>query len=117
MLRMIILVKFARPFPRLNHMELTLHRDFSEIPASAWNELAEEGISDTPFARHEYLSQWWRTKGGGEWDEGELILISASEEGRLLGVAPLFSGRHDGREAILLVGSIEISDYLDLIVR
>lgn len=55
--------------------------------------------------------------GGGEWSEGELILISARESGRLIGIAPLFKSRHEGREALLLIGSIEISDYLDLIVR
>jgi CelD/BcsL family acetyltransferase involved in cellulose biosynthesis len=98
-------------------MELTLHRGFSGIPASEWNELAQAGISDTPFARHEYLSQWWSTMGGGEWNEAELILVSASEGGKLVGIAPLFHSSHEGREALLLVGSIEISDYLDLIVR
>lgn len=98
-------------------MKLTLHRDFSEIPAAAWNDLAAAGISDTPFARHEYLSQWWSTKGGGEWNEAELILISGSDSGKLIGIAPLFKAVHDGREALLLVGSIEISDYLDLIIR
>lgn len=98
-------------------MELTLHRDFSEFPADAWNELAQAGISNTPFARHEYLSQWWKTRGGGEWSEAELVLVSASEAGRLVGLAPLFAAEHDGRESLLLVGSIEISDYLDLIVR
>lgn len=98
-------------------MELRIHKDFSEIPAAAWNDLAAAGISDTPFARHEYLSQWWDTKGGGEWDQAELLLISASEGEQLVGIAPLFKAVHDGREALLLVGSIEISDYLDLIVR
>ena len=98
-------------------MEYTLHKDFSEIPASAWNELAEAGISDTPFARHEMLSEWWNTRGGGEWQDARLVLISASENGRLIGIAPLFEAEYDGRTALLLVGSIEVSDYLDLIVR
>jgi CelD/BcsL family acetyltransferase involved in cellulose biosynthesis len=98
-------------------MEYTLHRDFSEIPASAWNELAEAGISDTPFARYEMLNEWWKTLGGGEWQDGKLVLISASENGRLIGIAPLFLTEYDGRKALLLVGSIEVSDYLDLIVR
>lgn len=98
-------------------MEYTLHKDFSEIPAEAWNELAEAGISDTPFARHEMLSGWWKTLGGGEWQGAELLLISASESGRLIGIAPLFKAEYDGRPALLLVGSIEVSDYLDLIVR
>src|SRR5512143_3637890 len=98
-------------------MEYISHRDLSEIPASAWNQLAEAGISDTPFARHEMLSEWWKTLGGGEWQEAELALISASENGKLIGIAPLFKAEHDRRTALLLVGSIEVSDYLDLIVR
>ena len=98
-------------------MEFTLHKDFSEIPASAWNVLAEAGITDTPFARHEYLSQWWKTLGGGEWGQAELVLVSAAEHGKLIGIAPLFKAEHEGRPALLLVGSIEITDYLDLIVR
>jgi CelD/BcsL family acetyltransferase involved in cellulose biosynthesis len=98
-------------------MEFRLHQGFSEIDPAAWNELASTGISDTPFARHEYLQQWWRTLGGAEWSEASLILISGWDSGRLVGLAPLFKAKHDGRDAILLVGSIEISDYLDLIVR
>src|SRR5512138_1412825 len=98
-------------------MEYTLHKDFSEIPAAAWNELAEAGISDTPFARHEMLSEWWKTLGGGEWPQAELVLVSASENGNLIGIAPLFKAEYEGRAALLLVGSIEVSDYLDLIVR
>src|SRR5512135_698483 len=98
-------------------MEYILHKDFSEIPAEAWNELAEAGISDTPFARHEMLSGWWNTLGGGEWRDAKLLLVSASENGRLIGIAPLFKAEYDGRPALLLVGSIEVSDYLDLIVR
>lgn len=98
-------------------MEYTLHKDFSEIPASAWNELAEAGISDTPFARYEMLSTWWSTLGGGEWQDARLVLISASENSQLIGIAPLFQAEYEGRPALLLVGSIEVSDYLDLIVR
>lgn len=98
-------------------MEFTLHQDFSEIPAPAWNALVEAGITDVPFLRHEYLSGWWKTLGGGEWKDVQLVLVSASEAGNLIGIAPLFKADHDGRPALLLVGSIEISDYLDLIVR
>ena len=55
--------------------------------------------------------------GGGEWKQAELVLVSASENGKLIGIAPLFKTEYDGRSALLLIGSIEISDYLDLIVR
>jgi len=98
-------------------MEFTLHKNFSEINAREWNALVEVSITDTPFLRHEYLSEWWQTLGGGEWKQAELVLISASENGNLIGIAPLFKADYDGRSALLFVGSIEISDYLDLIVR
>lgn len=98
-------------------MKFTVHKDFSELPASAWNALASSGISNTPFSRHEYLQQWWKTRGGGEWQDAELLLISASIGSEVRGIAPLFAANHDGRRSLLLVGSIEISDYLDLIVR
>lgn len=76
----------------------------------------EQSIADTPFSRHEYLSQWWRTLGGGEWKEAELVLVSATENEHLIGIAPMFIADYDGQRALMLVGSIEISDYLDLIV-
>jgi CelD/BcsL family acetyltransferase involved in cellulose biosynthesis len=98
-------------------MEFTLHEDFSAISANEWNTLVEAGMTDAPFLRHEYLSQWWSTLGGGEWKQARLVLVSASENGKLIGIAPLFQAEYDGRSCLLLVGSIEISDYLDLIVR
>ena len=98
-------------------MKFMLHKDFSEFSAMAWNGLVEQGIADTPFSRYEYLSEWWKTLGGGEWKQAELVLVSASENGQLIGIAPLFTTEYDGEQALMLVGSIEISDYLDLIVR
>ena len=98
-------------------MNFKLHRDFSEIDSLTWNKLVEQSIADTPFSRYEYLSEWWKTRGGGEWNSAELVLVSAYENDQLVGIAPLFIAEYDGQQAVLLVGSIEISDYLDLIVR
>ncbi len=98
-------------------MEYKLHNDFSEIDPETWNTLVEQSIADTPFSRYEYLSEWWKTLGGGEWEDAKLVLVSASENDQLIGIAPLFIDEYDGQQALLLVGSIEISDYLDLIVR
>ena len=100
-------------------MDFILHKDFSDFSEETWNALAEQSIADTPFSRYEYLSEWWKTLGGGEWlrQEAELVLVSATENDQLIGIAPLFIAEHDGRRALMLVGSIEISDYLDLIVR
>jgi hypothetical protein len=114
-------------------MNFTLHKDFSEINPPIWNTLVEQSIADTPFSRYEYLREWWKTLGGGEWmgmggggektsPMGErtsplLVLVSAIENDQLVGIAPLFIAEYDGQQALMLVGSIEISDYLDLIVR
>jgi CelD/BcsL family acetyltransferase involved in cellulose biosynthesis len=98
-------------------MNFNLHKDFSEISADSWNALVEQSIADTPFSRYEYLSEWWRTLGGGEWQNAELLLVSATENEQLIGIAPLFLADYDDQRALMLVGSIEISDYLDLIVR
>jgi CelD/BcsL family acetyltransferase involved in cellulose biosynthesis len=98
-------------------MNFNLHKDFLEISADSWNALVEQSIADTPFSRYEYLSEWWKTLGGGEWQNAELFLVSATENDQLIGIAPLFISEYDGQRVLMLVGSIEISDYLDLIVR
>jgi CelD/BcsL family acetyltransferase involved in cellulose biosynthesis len=98
-------------------MDFNLHKDFSSLDAEQWNALLAESITDVPFLRYEYLSSWWNTRGGGEWSASELVLVSARRDGRLAGIAPLFAAEYDGASALLLAGSIEISDYLDLIVR
>ena len=98
-------------------MNFKTHKDFPEIGQTAWNALVEQSIADTPFSRYEYLREWWKTLGGGEWKNAELLLVSATEGDQLIGIAPLFIAEYDGRKAVLLLGSIEISDYLDLLVR
>ena len=98
-------------------MNFNLHKGFSELNPSTWNALVEQSIADTPFSRYEYLGEWWKTLGGGEWKQAELVLVSARENDQLIGIAPLFIAEYDGQQALMLVGSIEISDYLDLIVR
>ena len=101
-------------------MEFTLHQTAdSLLPLAAeWNKLLAESVTHIPFLRHEYLLAWWATHGGGEWPEFELAVVTAHEDGRLAGIAPLFSARNlDDNPALLLLGSIEISDYLDIVAR
>jgi CelD/BcsL family acetyltransferase involved in cellulose biosynthesis len=101
-------------------MEFTLHRNSFDLisPAADWNMLLAESTAHFPFLRYEYLMTWWATRGGGEWPESELAVVKACQDGRLAGIAPLFSSRNrDGNPALLLLGSIEISDYLDILAR
>jgi len=101
----------------MNFQQITSPEDFESL-AAEWNALLKESISDVPFLRHEYLQAWWQTRGGGEWPQAELALIIARKDGQLKGIAPLFFTHNlDDQPALMLLGSIEISDYLDLIVR
>lgn len=77
-----------------------------------WNQLLKRSASHVPFLRHEFLSSWWQTLGGGEWGEGELFILASRDHSQSLrGIAPLF--RHQG--SLLFIGSHEIADYLDFI--
>jgi CelD/BcsL family acetyltransferase involved in cellulose biosynthesis len=91
--------------------------EFDQL-ADEWNDLLAFSASHVPFLRHEYLTTWWKTLGGGEWPHGELYIVTARREGgRLCGIAPLFfTHNREGEPALMLLGSIEISDYLDLMV-
>ncbi|HVP21183.1 MAG TPA: GNAT family N-acetyltransferase [Anaerolineaceae bacterium] len=99
-------------------MEFKLHTTFPSELQAEWNNLLEQSITHVPFLRYEYLEAWWQTRGGGEWPQSELAIISASRDGKLVGVAPFFQATNrDGQPSLLLLGSIEVSDYLDLIAR
>jgi CelD/BcsL family acetyltransferase involved in cellulose biosynthesis len=99
-------------------MEFQLHTAFPMELAAEWNALLDESVTHVPFLRHEYLDAWWQTRGGGEWPQAELAIVTARRDNDLVGIAPLFfAANRQGAPALLLLGSIEISDYLDLIVR
>ncbi len=77
-----------------------------------WNTLLEKSASHVPFLRHEYLTTWWSTLGGGEWTEGNLAIITSRDKNNnLQGIAPFFLVN----QRLMFLGSYETSDYLDLI--
>ena len=96
-------------------MEIKLLSNFGEISEQSWNALVQKNSTNTPFQLYGYLKNWWEYKGGGEWDDGELLIICGYQDSNLVGIAPLFRTVYEGKNSILLLGSIEISDYLDLI--
>jgi CelD/BcsL family acetyltransferase involved in cellulose biosynthesis len=101
-------------------MEFKLITTFEEMDllSGPWNALLEESASHVPFLRHEYLCTWWQTRGGGEWKEAELAVVVAYEGEKMVGIAPLFSSHNrEGEPALFLLGSIEVSDFLDVIAR
>jgi CelD/BcsL family acetyltransferase involved in cellulose biosynthesis len=99
-------------------MDFKLYSSFPEELEQEWNALLDESITQVPFLRFEYVRIWWQTCGGGEWPEASLAIVTARNDGRLVGIAPLFlTPSHDSRPSLFLLGSVEVSDYLDLIVR
>lgn len=101
-------------------MEFKLHTSFESLAplSQAWEAMLAQSITNAPFLRFDYLRDWWQTLGGGEWRQADLAVVTAHENERLIGAAPLF--RTINREevpALMFLGSIEISDYLDLVVR
>jgi len=109
-------------------MQLSVIRNWQELSpiAEGWNDLLSCcSASHVPFLRYEYLEAWWKNLGGGEWSDAELnVVIGKQEDGQLVGIAPLFfienreqSNTLNKIPALMLLGSIEISDYLDFIVR
>ena len=68
-----------------------------------------------PFLSFQYQKLWWESRGAGEWSRDcELQLVVAYEGNQLIGAAPLFL---TPQGELRLVGSVEISDYLGLLVR
>ncbi len=89
-----------------------------DILAGSWNSLLDVSASHVPFLRHEYLMAWWQTLGGGEWSKADLNIIIGSEDDKLIGIAPLFiSNEKNGVPVLWFIGSIEVSDYLDILAR
>ena len=101
------------------HFEVIDHTHKFNQMKESWNLLLSQGAIHVPFLRHEYLTTWWSTLGGGEWKQGELAIISAhSEENELLGIAPFFfTNNREGEPALMFLGSVEISDFLDFIAH
>lgn len=98
-------------------MEIVRDTEALQSLATPWNTLLERSATHVPFLRHEYLSTWWRTLGGGEWQDGELwVLLDRDADGALRGIAPLFRTMVNHEPVLLFLGSVEISDYLDFIV-
>ncbi|MCJ7512261.1 MAG: GNAT family N-acetyltransferase [Anaerolineales bacterium] len=88
-----------------------------ESLAAEWNALLAGSVTNVPFLRHEYARAWWASLGGGEWPSAELQVVAGRDPtGRLVGLAPLIRLPGEPGPALHLLGSFEISDYLDLLV-
>lgn len=96
-------------------MNLKVFTDDSGFTAlqQEWNALLARSRFSTLFSTWEWQTTWWRCLG-----EGDLYLLAWTADDRLIAIAPLYlSQDDDGLRSFHLVGCVEVSDYLDLIVE
>jgi CelD/BcsL family acetyltransferase involved in cellulose biosynthesis len=86
--------------------------------ADEWNGLVRRSRFNSLFLTHEWQTTWWRYQGKGDlW----ILAVRRQDNRELIGIAPLYLQRyHDGpfagKNKLNLVGCIEVSDYLDMII-
>jgi CelD/BcsL family acetyltransferase involved in cellulose biosynthesis len=87
--------------------------------AAEWNPLLKRSRFDNFFSTFEWQTTWWENLGTGDlW----IVALRRGDTGALVGIAPLYlitlaSGPDAGKRQLNLVGCIEVSDYLDLIIE
>lgn len=80
-----------------------------------WNDLVQRSYHNNLFVTWQWQSTWWKHLGAGS-----LLLLGmrAEDDGRLVGIAPLFRDQTDDEKSVLyLIGCRDVSDYLDLIIE
>lgn len=78
-----------------------------------WNNLLRKSGANTLFLTWEWQRTWWDWFG----EESELCIVSVRDGGELVGLAPLFCPSvSENPRTLQIVGGIEVSDYLDLLV-
>ncbi len=97
-------------------MDLILYRDERGFDAlkEEWNALLRRSRFDTIFLTWEWQTTWWRHLGR---QRGPLYLLAVYQDGRLVGIIPLYGTGEPEAPTLNVVGCIEVSDYLDLIAE
>ncbi|TKJ31600.1 MAG: hypothetical protein CEE40_00850 [Chloroflexi bacterium B3_Chlor] len=78
-----------------------------------WNRLLKRSRADTLFSTWQWQTIWWDCFG----QDAQLSIVTVREAGELIGLAPFYAlpSSESGR-TMRLVGGVEVSDYLDIIV-
>jgi CelD/BcsL family acetyltransferase involved in cellulose biosynthesis len=96
-------------------VDWTLYRDESGFDAlqGEWNNLLKRTRFDTIFLTWEWQTTWWRHLGRSR---GPLFILAGRDGDRLITIIPLYL-QEDAGQVLQVVGCIEVSDYLDLIIE
>ena len=94
-------------------MKITVYSDNSAFDAlqSEWNPLLQRAPVNHVFYTWEWQKTWWDA-----YCPGELRVLACHQDGRLVGIAPLFLTESDGKRRVQIIGCVDVTDYLDFIV-
>ncbi len=93
-------------------LQLTVYRGVEGFDAlrAEWNPLLHRATVDTLFLTWEFQHTWWQYQG-----EGDLLFLACRDQDELVGIAPLYVTKVEGKRHVRLVGGTEVADYLDFI--
>jgi CelD/BcsL family acetyltransferase involved in cellulose biosynthesis len=95
-------------------VRVRLHEEAEALWAlgSQWEALWHDSMTRVPFLKPAWAQIWWRHFGDGF----RLRLLSAWEDDRLVGVAPLCQKAHDPAP-LQWIGGEELCDFQDFVIR
>jgi len=106
-----------QPLRRVVYGPNTSPNGFAAL-AGEWNRLLKRSRANIFFLTYEWQTTWWESLGTGDlW----IVAFRTADTNELVGIAPLYLTKHEkgkraGQRVFTLVGCVEVSDYLDLIV-
>ena len=86
-------------------MGIVVQRESFGAVEQEWRDLLPSSSNSRVFLSPVWLRTWWESFGGGR----EMLLLSAREDGRLIGIAPLM---RDGA-SFSFAGNTKVCDYMD----
>lgn len=94
-------------------MELIAYHDTTvfDLLKSEWNDVLGRAPINNIFYTWEWHSTWWDA-----YQPGELLVLACREDGKLVGIAPLFIADEEQGKVVRIIGCIDVTDYLDFIV-
>ncbi len=77
-----------------------------------WNDLIVKSRTSTVFQSPTFLTVWWESLGVGK----RLIVTVRDGQGKLVAIAPLFLESTNDGNTLNLLGCVNVSDYLDVLI-
>ncbi|HLC40872.1 MAG TPA: GNAT family N-acetyltransferase [Methylomirabilota bacterium] len=93
-------------------MNVKLLESWSEVGEAQWHRLWATSTVKVPFLTWQWMTCWWAAFGEGS--QLKLFRVTDDDDA-LVGLLPLYEDAHD--KSLRLVGGVDVSDYLDLVVK